>query len=131
MERLFIVCTFDCSFEQYEETIEKFVKEYGDGVVIDYNLNKINDHKSHSFYNVTSLEAFAKILDNPFAREWDKANNCKDIVYKLEGPLQIICQLLKLDMDMNRLLLLALTAGLLSPFTILLATPKIHLPPLH
>ena len=96
MEKLFIVCTFDCSFEYYEETIEKFVKEYGDGVVIDYDLNKINDHKSHSFYNVTSLEAFAKILDNPFAREWDKANNCKDIVYKLEGPLQIICQLLQI-----------------------------------
>ena len=53
MEKLFIVCTFDCSFEYYEETIEKFVKEYGDGVVIDYDLNKINDHKSHSFYNVT------------------------------------------------------------------------------
>ena len=45
------------------------------------------DHNSHSFYNVTSIEAFAKILDNPFAREWDKANNCKDIVYRLEGPL--------------------------------------------
>ena len=87
MEKLFIVCTFDCSFEDYEETIEKFVKEYCDGVVIDYDLNKINAHKSHSFYNVTSLDAFAKILDNPFAREWDKANNCKDIVYKLEGPL--------------------------------------------
>ena len=66
MEKLFIVCTFECSFEYYEETIEKFVKDYGDGVVIDYDLNKINDHKSHSFYNVTSLEAFAKILDNPF-----------------------------------------------------------------
>ena len=50
------------------------------------SYTKINNHKSHSFYNVTSLEAFAKILDNPFAREWDKANNCKDIVYKLEGP---------------------------------------------
>ena len=49
MEKLFIVCTFDCSFEYYEETIEKFVKEYGDGVVIDYDLNKINDNKSHSF----------------------------------------------------------------------------------
>ena len=40
MEKLFIVCTFDCSFEYYEETIEKFVKEYGDGVVIDYDLTK-------------------------------------------------------------------------------------------
>ena len=44
MERLFIVCTFDCSCEYYKETIENFVKEYGDGVVIDYDLNKINDH---------------------------------------------------------------------------------------
>ena len=72
-----------------KETIEKFVKEYGDEVVIDYDLNKINDHKSHSFYNVTSFEAFAKILDTPFAREWDKDNICKDIVYRLEGPLQV------------------------------------------
>ena len=45
MEKLFIVCTFDCSFEDYEETIEKFVKENCDGVVIDYDLNKINLHK--------------------------------------------------------------------------------------
>ena len=87
MEKLLIVYTFDYSIEFYKETIEKFVKEYGDGVVIEYDINKINEHKSYSFYNVTSLEAFAKILDNPFAREWDKANNCKDIVYRLEGPL--------------------------------------------
>ena len=84
MQKLFIVCTFDCSFQCYEETIEKYVKEYGDGVVINYDLNKINDHKSHSFYDVSSLEAFLEILDTSFAREWDKENNCKDIVYKLE-----------------------------------------------
>ncbi len=75
---------FYCSYEYYEETIEKFVKEYGDGVVIDYDWNKINDHKSHPFYNVTSLVAFVEILDTPFAREWDKANNSKDIGYKPE-----------------------------------------------
>ena len=45
---------------------------------------KINDNKSHSFYTVTSLDAFAKVLDTEWAREWDKANNCKDVVYKLE-----------------------------------------------
>ena len=65
MEKLFL-STFDCSFEYYEETIEKVVKEYGDGVVIDYDLNRINDHKSHSFYNITSLVAFARILENPW-----------------------------------------------------------------
>ena len=62
MEKLFIVCTFDCSFEYYEETIEKFVNDYGDGVVIDYDLNKINDHKSHSFYNVKSLKLLPNYL---------------------------------------------------------------------
>ena len=78
--KIIFVCPFDCSFEYYEETIKKFVKEYGDGVVINYDLNKINEHKSHSFYKVTTLEAFAEILDNPFAREWDKKNNCKNTV---------------------------------------------------
>ena len=41
LERLFIVCTFDCSFDHYEETIEKFVNQYGDGIVIDYDLIKL------------------------------------------------------------------------------------------
>ena len=47
-------------------------------------FSKINDHKSHSFYTVSSFEEFAKMLDTEWARECDKANNCKDIVYKLE-----------------------------------------------
>ena len=84
MEKLFIVCTFGCSFQYYKETFKQWVKGQGDGVVMDYDLVKINDHKSHSFYTVSSLEDFAKMLDTERAREWDKANNCKDIVYKLE-----------------------------------------------
>ena len=39
---------------------------------------------SHSFFIFSSLEDFFKMLDTERAREWDKANNCKDIVYKLE-----------------------------------------------
>ena len=30
MEKLFIVCTFDCSFQYYEETVEQWVKEQED-----------------------------------------------------------------------------------------------------
>ena len=84
MQKLLILCTFDCSFQYYQETIEKWVKQQGDGIVVDYELVKINDHKSHSFYTVSSLEEFAKMFDTEWARELDKANNCKDIVYKLE-----------------------------------------------
>ena len=84
MEKLFIVCTFNCSFEYYEKTIQRWVKEQEERIVIDYELVKINDHKSHSFYTVSSLEEFSEMLNTEWAREWDKANNCKDIVYKLE-----------------------------------------------
>ena len=84
MEKLFIICTFYCSFQYYEETVEQWVKEQGDGIVLDYDLVKINDHKSHSFYTVSSLEEFVKMINREWARELDKANNCKDIVYKLE-----------------------------------------------
>ncbi len=84
MEKLFIVCTFNCSFEYYEKTIQRWVKEQGEGIVIDYELVKINDHKSHSFYTVSSLEEFLEMLNTEWAIDWDKANNCKDIVYKLE-----------------------------------------------
>ena len=62
----------------------KVFNEYWDGVAIDYDLNRSNDHKSHCFYNVKSLKPFAEILDTPFASEWDKENNCKYIVYKPE-----------------------------------------------
>ena len=50
MEKLFIVCTFDCSLQYYEETVEEWVREPGDGIVLDYDFVKINDHKSHSIY---------------------------------------------------------------------------------
>ena len=84
MEKLFIVCTFDCSFQYYEETVRQWVKEQGEGIVIDYELVKISNHKSHSFYTVSSLEEFSGMLDTEWASEWEKANNCIDTIYKLE-----------------------------------------------
>ena len=84
VEKLFIVWTFDCSFQYYEETVRQWVKEQGEGIVKDYELVKINNNKSHSFYTVSILEEFLGMLDTEWAREWDQANNCKDILYKLE-----------------------------------------------
>ena len=81
MEKLFIICTFDCSFQYYEQTVKQWVKEQGEGIVIDYELVKINNNKSHSFYTVSSVEDFLRMLDTEWAREWDMANNYKEIVY--------------------------------------------------
>ena len=66
------------------KTIEQRVREQSIGILIDYELVKIHDHKSHSFYAVSSLEEFSKMLDIEQARGWDKANNCMDIVSKLK-----------------------------------------------
>ena len=76
--------TFDCSFQYYEQAVKQWVKEQGEGTVIDYKLVKINNNKSHSFYTVSSMKDFSRMLDTEWAREWDMANNCKDIVYKLQ-----------------------------------------------
>ena len=84
VEKLFIVWTFDCSFQYYEETVRQWVKEQGEGILIDYELVKINNHKSHSWFTVSSLEEFSGMLDTEWDREWDQANNCIDIVYRLE-----------------------------------------------
>ena len=55
-----------------------------EGIVIDFELIKINDRKFHSFYTISNLEEFLRILDTERAREWDKANNCREIIYKLQ-----------------------------------------------
>ena len=84
MEKLFVVCTFDCSFQYYEETVNQWVKEQGGGIAIGYELVKINDYKSHYFYTVSSLDKFSGLLGNDWAMELDKINNCIDMAYKLE-----------------------------------------------
>ena len=84
MEKSFFIRSFKCPFQFYEVTFKQFVKGQSEGVIIDYELIKINDHKSHSLYTVSSLEEFLIMLDTEWAREWDKANNCKDIIYKMQ-----------------------------------------------
>ena len=84
MQKLFIVSTFDCSFQYYSATVKQWIREYGEGIVKDYELVKLNDNKSYSFYTVSSLKEFVKMLNNPWSKEWDKTNNCKDKIYKIE-----------------------------------------------
>ena len=84
MKNLFIFCTFDCSFQFHKETFQQWEKEKGFGIVIDYDLEKINDQKSHFFFIDSIFNYFSMVFDIEQARERYKAKNCKDIVYKLE-----------------------------------------------
>ena len=63
MEKLFNICTFDCSFQYKDQTVRQLGKEHWDGIVIDYELVKINNNKSHSFYTVLNVEDFLSFLN--------------------------------------------------------------------
>tara|TARA_B100001029_G_C14885871_1_gene352597 strand:+ start:341 stop:604 length:264 start_codon:yes stop_codon:yes gene_type:complete len=80
-----IVSTFSCNFEEFEkEVTESFIGCLAKDYVNDYEFIKINDHKAHTFMNVTDWDGFGASFESEAAKEFDKRNNCKDIVYKIE-----------------------------------------------
>ncbi len=42
-----IVSTFDCSFEDFDKFVADFHEKEGHKYVEEYELIKVNDHKSH------------------------------------------------------------------------------------
>ena len=61
-----------------------FIAEMCKEFVTDYEFVKVNNHKSHLLINCTDLEKLVAEMESPFAKEWDKKNNCKDTVYSIE-----------------------------------------------
>ena len=84
-----IVSTFSCTFEDFEAMVkesEEAVSEF----ISEYELVKVNDHKSIFMCNCSDMEAFEAMMSSPEMKEWDKENNCVDIVYSLEKINQFL-----------------------------------------
>ena len=80
-----IISTFSCSFEEFKNDVSTlFLEDICKEFVTDYEFVKVSDHKSHLLMNCTSLEKLGAVMEDPFVTEWDKKNNCKDIVYSIE-----------------------------------------------
>ena len=100
MEKLFIICTFDCSFQYYEETVDQWVKEQGDGIVLDYDLVKINDHKSLSINsilyptgsstNLKTLDLVVFVFSSVFRIKRAEHLNAKHLSILLHLPLRVL-----------------------------------------
>ena len=54
-----IVSTFDCTFEDFDKFVADFHEKEGHKYVEEYELIKVNDHKSHLILKVKDLEGFA------------------------------------------------------------------------
>ena len=78
-----IVSTFDCTFEYFENFVEDFHEKEGHKYVEEYDLIKVNEHKSHLILEVKDLEGFAVATSTPKMKDWDKENGYKDICYSL------------------------------------------------
>ena len=78
-----IVSTFDCSFEDFDKFVADFHEKEGYKYVEEYELIKVNEHKSHLILEVKDLEGFAAATSTPEMKAWDKENGYKDICYSL------------------------------------------------
>ena len=80
-----IISTFSCTFEEFKNDVTTlFLEEMCKEFVTDYEFVKVNEHKSQLFINSTDLEILGAEMQSPFAKEWDKKNNCEDVVYSIK-----------------------------------------------
>ena len=57
-----IVSTFDCTFEYFDKFVSDFHEKEGQKYVEEYELIKVNEHKSHLILKVKDLEGFAAAI---------------------------------------------------------------------
>ena len=50
----------------------------------EYELVKVNEHKSIFMGNVTDFEAMGAMMASPEAKKWDEENGCVDTVYMMQ-----------------------------------------------
>ena len=78
-----IVSTYSCTFEDFSAIVDEYEESFKE-FITEYELVKVNDHKSIMMCHCTDMEAMGEMMSSPEMKEWDKENNCVDIVYSLE-----------------------------------------------
>ena len=78
-----IVSTYSCTFEAFSAVVHKHEETFKD-FITEFELVKVNDHKSIFMCHCTDLEAMEKMMSSPEMKEWDEENSCVDIIYSLE-----------------------------------------------
>ena len=59
-------------------------EEETSALITDYELVKVNDHKSILLLNCMDMEAFQALMTSPEMKQWDEENGCVDIVYSMK-----------------------------------------------
>jgi quinol monooxygenase YgiN len=78
-----IVSTYSCTFDQFKELVDESMEE-AKAFMSEYELVRVNEHKSIMLVNVRDMEKMQAFMTTPEMQEWDKANNCVDHVYSMK-----------------------------------------------
>ena len=80
---LCVVSTFSCTAEDFKSMVKEFEGEFP-GIVSEYEIAVVNDHKVITMLNVVDMDAFSNLMSSAKMAEWDAANNDIDVIYSLE-----------------------------------------------
>ena len=80
---LCIVSKFECTFDDFAPMVEKSRGE-AEAFMTEFELIKVNDHKSVMLINCTDMEALQAFMTTPEMQQWDQDNGCVDTVYAME-----------------------------------------------
>lgn len=80
---LCIVSEFECTFDDFAAMVEKSRGE-AEAFMTEFELIKVNDHKSVMLINCTDMEALQTFMTTPEMQQWDQDNGCVDTVYAME-----------------------------------------------
>ena len=78
-----IISEYTCTFDDFETMVQQGSEGAGT-IVTDFELIKVNDHKSVLLLNCTDMEAFQACLTTPEMKQWDEENGCVDTIYSME-----------------------------------------------
>ena len=80
---LCIVSEFNCTFDDFAAMVEKSRGE-AEAFMTEFELIKVNDHKSVMLVHCTDMEALQTFMTTPEMQQWDQDNGCVDTVYAME-----------------------------------------------
>ena len=80
---LCVVSEYKCTFDEFEAVVKESEEETS-AFISDYELVKVNGHKSVLLVNCTDMEALQAFMTTPEMKQWDEENGCVDIVYSME-----------------------------------------------
>ena len=78
-----IVSTFDCTVDDFKALLKEMEDDTNE-VGSEYEIAEVNKHKAVTLANITDMEGLQELMTSPAVLEWDRANNCVDVIYSLE-----------------------------------------------